>query len=734
MDKVIVKGIHRFTIITSSLIRIEEDRTEKFEDRATTVVQARSFSDPKFKIFEHRNGHELEIITDAIHMYYDGGDFSSESLYVDILLQGVSQVSRWYYGQKSDDYTNLKGTARTLDGADGEIPLGEGIMSRSGFYYLDDSDSFVYNRENDEYTLRDHQVIDGYLFAYGKNYQTELSDFYKLSGSTPLIPRSALGNWWSRYHAYSDQEYQALMTRFEKEQIPINISIIDMDWHRVDDVPEKYGSSWTGFSWNKKLFPDHRAFLDWLHRHGKKTALNLHPADGIRAYEDQYQAVANTMGLDTSAEEPATFDLENRKFRKAYFKDVLHPMEKDGVDFWWIDWQQGTGKTARHLDPLWLLNHYQYQDLLRNHPENALILSRYGGLGSHRYPIGFSGDTVISWKSLAFQPYFTITAANVGYTWWSHDIGGHMQGTFDGELATRWLQFGVFSPINRLHSSNNVFSGKEPWNYRLDYEQSQKVFLQLRTKFVPLLDSANYLTHEQGIPVVKPLYYEYPDRDEAYQFKNEYLFANEMLVSPITRPHDEVTQMAYSETWLPEGEWVDYFSHLIYQGNTVIKTYRSINQMPVFVRKGSIILTNPDYMKDLDHLPAKLEAEVFVGVNGKYQLFEHQVDKIAKTEFGWDEETQRLVSQSEDAHGILPSERKIELVKHSSSLRDVLAEMKRRLQVAHMAFDLKQKLYEAFKSPDYSYGSYINLLNTLENDNLRSSLSELAYVRLSYEQ
>lgn len=182
-------------------------------------------------------------------MYYDGGDFSSESLYADILLQEISQVSRWYYGQKNDDYANLKGTARTLDGANGEIPLGEGIMSRNGFYYLDDSDSFVYNREDDEYTLRDHQVIDGYLFAYGKNYQTELSDFYKLSGKTPLIPRFALGNWWSRYHAYSDQEYHALMTKFEEEQIPINISIIDMDWHRVDDVPEKYGSSWTGFSW-----------------------------------------------------------------------------------------------------------------------------------------------------------------------------------------------------------------------------------------------------------------------------------------------------------------------------------------------------------------------------------------------------------------------------------------------------------------------------------------------------
>ena len=98
-----------------------------------------------------------------------------------------------------------------------------------------------------------------------------------------------------------------------------------------------------------------------------------------------------------------------------------------------------------------MLNHYHYLDSGRR-GNRRLTFSRYAGLGSHRYPIGFSGDTVISWDSLDFQPYFTATASNVGYGWWSHDIGGHMKGTKDDELATRWVQLGVFSPINRLHS------------------------------------------------------------------------------------------------------------------------------------------------------------------------------------------------------------------------------------------------------------------------------------------
>ena len=97
-----------------------------------------------------------------------------------------------------------------------------------------------------------------------------------------------------------------------------------------------------------------------------------------------------------------------------------------------------------------------------------MILSRYAGLGSHIYPLGFSGDTYINWETLDFQPYFTANAANAAYSWWSHDIGGHQWGGRDDDLYLRWLQFGVFSPIMRLHSTATPVLGKEPWKYRSD--------------------------------------------------------------------------------------------------------------------------------------------------------------------------------------------------------------------------------------------------------------------------
>ncbi|MFC6177051.1 TIM-barrel domain-containing protein [Companilactobacillus huachuanensis] len=732
MNRVVVGKTYRFTVITDYLLRIEEDDTGKFEDRPTQTVLNRDFDEPEVGVLRNSNGHEVEIDTKGFHLYYDGGNFSAESLYIDIKKAYSVYQNRWYFGEDNDDHQqNLLGTVRTLDHANGAIPLDKGIMSRDGYSYLDDSKSFIYQQESDSFKARDNLVTDGYLFCYGRNYQKTLTDFYQLTGPTPLLPRFALGNWWSRYYQYTQAGYQSLMRKFDKKKVPINVSVLDMDWHKVD-IPQKFGSGWTGYSWNTELFPEHQKLLQWLHDDGKKVTVNVHPAAGIRAFEDVYPAVAKDLELNVEKNEPATFELDNKKFRQAYFNDVHHKLEDEGIDFWWLDWQQGLAKNAKKMDPLWLLNYYHFTDNDRRTNGNGLILSRYAGPGSHRYPLGFSGDSVISWKSLDFQPYFTATAANIGYTWWSHDIGGHMHGDFDGELATRWLQFGVFSPINRLHSSNNTFSGKEPWNYRSDFENTQEEFMRLRTKLVPYIDTANYKTHTEGIPLVKPLYYDYPEKAEAYAMKNEYFFGSEMLISPITSPHDDKTQMAYSKTWLPSGDWVDYFSHLRYRGDTVIKTYRDSNTIPVFVRLGSLIVTNPDYMNDLENLPTNIQVEVFAGRDGSYEMVEHLGDKIAKTLFTWNELEESLKWIVNDPDNIIPKYRQISLKTHHDNRRAVDKEFNNRLQRAYISFDLKQQLSDAFNDEKYKYASFMNLINTLENNDLRSSLSEVAYIRHSY--
>ncbi|MBK8050904.1 MAG: hypothetical protein IPK16_29660 [Anaerolineales bacterium] len=190
----------------------------------------------------------------------------------------------------------------------------------------------------------------------------------------------------------------------------------------------------------------------------------------------------------------------------------------------------------RGLDPLYWLNHLHFYDLGRDGAKRPFIFSRWGGLGNHRYPIGFSGDTVVSWKSLAFLPYFTATAANVGYGWWSHDIGGHMWGVEEGELYARWVQYGVFSPILRLHSSNNPYSERRPWAWGLDIERASREAMQLRHALIPYIYTMAWRNTSEGIPLVTPLYWSHPEVEDAYNCPQVYWFGSELIAAPFVAP------------------------------------------------------------------------------------------------------------------------------------------------------------------------------------------------------
>ncbi|ASG79681.1 glycoside hydrolase family 31 protein [Lactiplantibacillus pentosus] len=735
----IQKGNARFTVLTPKLIRMEYSSTGVFENKYTQMVQNRTFTKPKFDVFEDRQGHTLEVQTSGFHLYYDGGEFNSGSLFIDAANDYGTHYSRWYYGEPIE--SNLKGTARTLDRADGAIPLADGLMSKDGFSLLDDSQSFIF--EDGEFSVRQHQETDLYYFAYGRDYRQTLKTYYQLTGFPPLIPRYALGNWWSRYYPYTQSEYLTLMKRFDDNDVPISVSVFDMNWHTTT-IPAKYGSGWTGYTWNKEYFPNPSKMFDELHRQGRKVTLNVHPASGIRASEAAYPAVAQALNLDTKNEEPAIFNLQNSQFKSAYFNLVHHPLEKQGVDFWWIDWQQGGARGQNKVDPLWLLNADHFQDSELRHPGEGLILSRYAGPGSHRYPVGFSGDTVASWESLKFQPYFTSTASNIGYTWWSHDIGGHMRGTYDGELSLRWLQFGVFSPILRLHSSNNIFMGKEPWNYEQSIKLAMVKLLQLRHKLVPYLDSENYRTHAEGLPLIQPMYYGHPNDEITYHVPNEYQFGSEMVVAPITTPTDSETGLASTKVWLPKGTWYDMVTGLTYHGDRFFTTYREMTNYPVFVRAGSIIPMTKNYMSSLNQLPQEIELKLFTGEDGEYEMVEHQGEQVAKTVFQWHEKQQRLTITTLDAQDLVPVDRRYSVTligsegkverqtatevafqdyRITDQSEKVASLIKSRLQFAKISFEEKQSIWKMFISRNR--GDLLQFLSTIENDEIRGMITEL---------
>lgn len=624
-DRIILCQGFRISIITDRLIRFEQGR---FCDRATQSVLCRNFGHPNFAV-KKENGH---ISVDTAHLRINLKEAERlEDAEICIELKNTP-CSKWHWGEKC--LQNLKGTVSTLDSVNGECPLNDGICSIDGFGFIDDSHSATFI-EDGWLEPREEGVTDLYFFGYGHDYTSAVQDYYRLTGPTPMMPKYVFGNWWSRYFDYTEESYNKLMDDFESKDIPLSVAVVDMDWHTTDeDGREYYKDGWTGYSWNKKFFPDYKRFLKGLRDRGLATSLSLHPADGVRYWEDMYPQMAEAMGVDPASKKPIPFDILNKNFIKAYFEILHFPYEENGVDFWWMDWQQGTDYNWIHsingdqknplecVTPLWMLNHLHYLASKRN-GKRGLAFSRFAGHGSQRYPIGFSGDTCVTWDSLDFQPYFTATASNIGYGWWSHDIGGHYKGYRDDEMNTRWVQSGVFSPIFRLHSSKNIFSGREPWNYNKRCELIISDFMRLRHKLFPYIYTMSHRNTEDLIPLIRPMYHLYPEAKEAYNAKNQYFFGSELIVAPITKKGDTVADRGCAKVWLPEGKWIDFFSGLVYSGDNIYDVYRPLETMPLFMKAGAIIPMQPhiDGQNSLG-LTENVELIIAAGASNSFSLYE----------------------------------------------------------------------------------------------------------------
>ncbi len=725
----VVQGDHyRITVLDAGLVRLEYSASGTFEDRASQTAVNRAFAPSDFSVTgADGDGGLLEIHTERLHLIYDKAAFTTHGLSVQAKGGFHSNDSVWRYGLRTP---NLGGTARTLDDVDGAIPLEDGILAFNGVAMVDDSQT-VLLEDDGWFAPRREGNLDLYVFAYGRDYKRALKALYELTGSTPLLPRYALGNWWSRYHPYTADEYVALMDRFRQESVPLSVAVIDMDWHWVDIDPF-YGSGWTGYTWNTDLFPDPKKFLDDLHERGLATSLNVHPAEGVHAHETAYPAIAKRMGIDAESRLPVNFDPTDPEFIEAYFEELHHPLEDEGVDFWWLDWQQGGVTKIAGLDPLWLLNHFHFLDSGRD-GRRPLTFSRYAGIGSHRYPIGFSGDTWITWESLDFQPYFTATASNAGYGWWSHDIGGHFKGYRDDELATRWVQLGVFSPVNRLHSGLNPFNTKEPWRFTAAAEQVMTDFLRLRHQLLPYLATMNLRAHE-GEPLVQPMYYDHPDEPSAYDVPNQFMFGSELMVAPITSPADRATGLGRVRTWLPEGTWTDVFTGQSYAGGRTVYLHRDLTSIPVLARAGAIVpLVPADALAEGTELPSVVEVRVYAGADGSFTLAEDNDDgRWARTRMTYDDRAGELtVHPVEGDAATLPADRtyRVQVVHPADGPGDVQQRVFALLDRAQIAFELKAAVHDAVRTAPDAGAAVLDLQALDLSPTLLGALSEILLAR-----
>ena len=634
-EAVVASGRARFTVLTPRMIRIQYSSRELFEDRATFAVVNRNLPVPQFSTREE-NGF-LYIETDYLTLRYKIGSTISSSLKspnnlsITMTLNGRDVI--WYPGK--EDALNLKGTKRTLDTASGDNQrpdLEDGIISRAGWALIDESPktkrgdgstTFAFDQqvEGIEWLAQpiDNNAFDWYFMGYGHDYKEAIGDYIKIAGRQPLPPLYVLGYWYSKYQRYSQQDFINLVNEMKQNDIPLDVMIFDMDWHL---------DGWTGWTWNKSLIPNPAGLINWMHNQGIKVGLNLHPADGVANYEDHFSEIAADMGMSGDR---VPWMIEDSTFYRSFFKHIIREREKEGVDFWWLDWQQNlTSNYTEGLGETFWCNHVFFNDMRNNRPDRRpFIFHRWGGLGSHRYPIGFSGDTYSTFGSLAFQPYFTATASNVCFGYWGHDLGGHLQiAPTNPELMLRWLQFGVFSPIFRTHGASQEGNERRIW--KLDNFPMLLDCVNLRYQLMPYIYTAARQAYDTGVSICRPLYYEWPEENEAYRQEGEYMFGDNILVSPVVTAANN-SNKTFLKTWLPDGMWYDVTHNEMVQGGTTISHYYGLGDIPYFIKAGAIVVENPK-MNNLKKSPDQYIVKVIPGEVGEASLYEDEGDTQAYAE------------------------------------------------------------------------------------------------------
>ncbi|MEU0430334.1 TIM-barrel domain-containing protein [Streptomyces sp. NPDC006290] len=555
----------------------------------------------------------------------------------------------------------LGGYRRGLDGVTGNedsLATTPGLLNQDGWYLLDDTPSALYDTTSQKAAPRpDHggaPYQDGYVFGYGHDYKHGLSDLATLTGPPALLPQWAYGVWYSEYIDRTAADYRnAILPAFRAEGTPLDVLVTDTDFKAVNN--------WSGWEMDPAKFPDPKGFFDWSASQGLHNTLNVHPS--ILASDPQFaQAQATAKGKLTKGgcasganveNNCYTFDFGDPDQLKAYM-DLHQAMDQQGNDFWWLDWccDASQSSLAGVTPDAWI--NQQYATAGAKTLGRGFVLSRaYGSLqaagysGQQGLPTGpwadkrstvhFTGDTSSTWGTLKLEVGYTPgESAATGMAAITHDIGGHNDTTgltgsetyteggqsrtthkLPDDLYARWVQFGAFQPIDRLHSNH---SDRLPWQYGTAARQSADKFLNLRENLVPYTYTLAEEANRTGVPIVRPTYLEYPDEPQAYAAANsEYFYGSDMLVAPVTTPGTSAT----TSVWLPPGQWTNYFTGETYTGGGTQDVTTDLNSMPVFIKAGGILPTRTHNVSGNDRNPlTDVTLTVATGSSGSFHLYE----------------------------------------------------------------------------------------------------------------
>ena len=606
--KNIVQGkFFRFTVLSERLIRLEYSGNGKFTDAPTQIVLNRNMEPVAFEAQE--DDKYLIITTSFFKLTYEkerkfaGTSFNqTKNLKIDLL----NTQKFWYYNHP--EARNYRSPGYSLDNNNKNYD--KGLYSPDGFTSLDDSNSYVFD-ENGCLNERTNSEIDIYVFMYMNDFEGCLNDYFNITGYPALIPRYALGNWWSRDTAYDDLKLKGLVDKFNEKHIPVSILLLSHDWH----LRNVKNNITTGFTWNKNYFKYPSSMINYMHKVNIHMGLSINPFEGFYDFEEYYEQMKKYLAPDKNGVIP--FDVLDYKTLDVYFKVLIHPLDNMGVDFYFLDYDNISDRMN-----LGRLNHYHFLDTKKDFNKRPMTLSRNSSLVTHRYPVLYSGKTIVGWDTLKLIPYFNNMAVNNGVSFWAHDIGGFYKGVEDNELYTRFIQLGTFSPIMKLGCDSGKYYKREPWRWGIKTYTIVKDYLTLRHKLIPYLYTESYKYYKYGKPIIKPLYYNYKEFYDDVNYRNEYYFGSELFVAPILKKKEYIMNRVIHKFFVPDGVWYDFFTGKKFPGGRAYVSFFNDEDYPVFAKSGSILVFGDNENINDTNVPKNLEIQIFPGHSNTYNLYE----------------------------------------------------------------------------------------------------------------
>ena len=459
--------------------------------------------------------------------------------------------------------------------------------------------------------LNDHATLDVFLIG-GKSPEQILRSYRMLTGFPQMPPLWSFGIWMSRMTYFSADEVNEICDRLRKEHYPCDVIHLDTGWFRTDWLCE--------WKFNPERFPDPKGFVQHLKQNGFKVSLWQLPyvAQGAEQLEE---AKANryisqsTKTEDTSTggasnfsalDYAGTIDFTYDKAVDWYKNQLLKPLLEMGVTCIKTDFgenihmdHQYHGMTPERLNNIYSLLYQRAAfEITQEVTGQGIVWARSAWAGCQRYPLHWGGDSASSWDGLAGSLKGGLHFGLSGFAFWSHDVPGFhsipdfMNSPLDENVYVRWTQFGVFSSHMRYHGTCK----REPWHYP-HIAPIVKRWWKLRYALLPYIIEQSEQACQSGYPLVRALLFHHPDDRQVWHIDDEYYFGSEFLVAPVMNSDNR------RDIYLPEGLWVNFFTgQRIEGGRWYYNVEVPLDQMPVFVRPGSLIKMYPDEVDSTDDM------------------------------------------------------------------------------------------------------------------------------------